>query len=171
MNFMELAKKRFAVRQFSDEKVSEDLLKEILEAGMVAPTAKNNQSQRVYVLQSEEAIATLDQQTKCRYGAPTVLLVTYEESETWKNPLQEGSHSGVEDASIVATHMMLRAAELGVDSIWVNFFANTELERAFGLPESEHAVLLMPLGYRKENVKPLPTHEASKPMEEIVKYL
>ena len=41
MGFMELAKKRFAVRKFSDVAVEQDKLDQILEAGNVAPTAKN----------------------------------------------------------------------------------------------------------------------------------
>ena len=54
MDFMELAKKRYSVRKFSDKSVEKEKLEQILEAGNIAPTAKNQQPQRVYVLQSEE---------------------------------------------------------------------------------------------------------------------
>ena len=171
MEFMELAKKRFAVRKFSEKKVPEDVLGKIIEAGMAAPTAKNNQPQRIYVLQGKENQEKLDRLTKCRYGAPTVLVFTYNTDEEWKNPLEEGIHSGVEDVSIVATHMMLMAAELGVDTIWVNFFANSELEKTFDIPDNECSVLIMPMGYREEGTEPAPTHEVSKKIEEIVKCL
>ena len=50
MEFMELAKKRYSVRKFSDKPVEKDKLEQILEAGNIAPTAKNQQPQRVYVL-------------------------------------------------------------------------------------------------------------------------
>ena len=171
MNFIELSKKRFTVRKFSDVAVEKEKLDKMLEAGNTAPTAKNFQPQRIYILQSKEALAKLDTLTPCRYGAGTVLLFTYNADEEWKNPKQEGIHSGVEDVSIVATHIMLQAAELGVDTTWINFFGNAELEKAFELPENEHSVLLMPVGYRAEGTEPFPAHEQKKDLAEIVRYL
>lgn len=43
MDFTELAQARYSVRKFSDKAVEPEVLKRILEAGLLAPTAKNNQ--------------------------------------------------------------------------------------------------------------------------------
>lgn len=171
MDFMELAKKRYSVRKFSDKAVEPDKLDLLLAAGNIAPTAKNLQPQRIYVLQSEDALVKLDSLTHCRYGAGKVLLFTYNTDEDWKNPLEGGIHSGIEDVSIVATHIMLQAAELGLDTCWCNYFANRKLEEVFNLPANEKSVLIMPVGYADENAKPSPMHEAQKEISEIVKYL
>ena len=171
MDFMDVAKKRYSVRKFSDKPVEKEKMEQILEAGNIAPTAKNQQPQRVYVLQSEDALSKLGELTHCAYGAKTVLLFTYNEDEEWKNPLEEGVHSGVEDVSIVATHVMLRAAELGLDTCWCNYFANSKLEEAFGIPENEKSVLIMPVGYAAEDAKPTPLHETYKDLTTTVKYL
>lgn len=171
MDFMELSKKRFSVRKYSDKPIEAEKLNKILEAGNTAPTAKNLQPHRIYVLKSKEALDKLDALTHCRYGAGTVLLFAYNQDEDWKNPKEESVHSGIEDVSIVATHIMLQAAELDVDTTWCNFFGNTELEKAFGLPENEKSVLIMPLGYRAEDAAPAPMHELKKDLGEIVKYL
>lgn len=48
MDFLELAKERYSVRIYSDEPVEEEKINKILEAGRVAPTAHNNQPQRIY---------------------------------------------------------------------------------------------------------------------------
>lgn len=80
-------------------------------------------------------------------------------------------HSGIEDVSIVATHVMLQAAELDLDTVWCNFFPNKRLEETLGLLGEERSVVLMPVGYRAENVKPSPMHEATRPLEEMVKRL
>ena len=93
MDFTELAQARYSVRKFSDKAMEPEVLILILEAGLLAPTAKNNQPQRIYVLQSKEALDKLDSLTHCRYGAGTVLLFTYNTDEDWKNPLEEGVHS------------------------------------------------------------------------------
>ena len=55
MGFMELAKARFSVRKFADKPVEQEKLDLLLEAGNIAPTAKNQQPQRIYVIRSKEA--------------------------------------------------------------------------------------------------------------------
>lgn len=171
MSFMELAKERFSVKAFADKPVEKEKLDKILEAGNVAPTAANKQPQRIYVIQSEEGLKKINELCSCIYGAKTVLIVAYDSAEEWKNPLQEGIHSGDQDASIVATHLMLEAWEQGIGSCWVNYFSNDEVAKAFGLPETEKIVMLLPLGYAPADAKPLPTHDACKPIDETVKYL
>lgn len=59
MNFLELAKKRYSVRKFSDKKVEREKLDAILEAGRCAPTAVNYQPQRILVLESPDALEKL----------------------------------------------------------------------------------------------------------------
>ena len=63
MDFKELAKKRFSVRNFSNRPVEQEKLDKMLEMLLLAPTAKNQQPERVYVLQSEEILAKLDELT------------------------------------------------------------------------------------------------------------
>ena len=171
MDFIELVKKRYSVRKFSDKAVEKEKLVIILAAGLAAPTAKNLQPQRIYVLQSEDALTKLDSLTHCRYGAGTVLLFTYNTDEDWKNPLEEVVHSGIEDVSIVATYVMLQATELGLSTCWCNYFANSKLEKLFELPENEKSVLIMPVGYAAESAKPSPMHQKMRPEEDIVRYL
>ena len=43
MEFEEIIRKRTAIRKFSDRKLEKEKLDKILEAGRLAPTAKNNQ--------------------------------------------------------------------------------------------------------------------------------
>ena len=171
MEFMDLAKTRFSVRNYSDRMVEPEKLEQILEAGRMAPTAKNQQPYKIYVLQSGEALEKLNSLTHCAYGAKTVLLFTYNQNQDWKNPLEVGVHSGVEDVSIVATYVMLRAIELGVYTTWCNYFSNSELERVFQLPENEKSVLIMPVGYKAGGVEPAPAHTASKEFDELIRYL
>ena len=165
--FMELAKKRFSVRQFADKPVPKDLLIKVLEAGNVAPTAKNLQPHRIHVLTKAEDIAKLDELSPCRYGAPVVLVFSYNTEEDWKHGEEPGVRSGVEDVSIVATHVMLRAAELGLGTTWVNRFRNSQLEKAL-LPANERSVLIMPIGFPAENAKPSRMHTTKKPLDKTV---
>ena len=170
MDFMELAKKRYSCKKYQpDQVIEQEKLDKILAAGQVAPTAKNSQPQHIYVMQSEEALKLVDSLTPCRYGAPVVLAVTYDSNQEFTYPGEKYT-SGAEDASIVATHMMLMAAAEGVDSCWLNFFDPDKAAEAMKLPKNEKVVLLMDLGYAAEGTRPTPTHEKTKPIEELVSY-
>ncbi len=170
-SFFELVRARYSVRKYSDRPVEKEKLDAMLRAGNAAPTAKNIQPQRVYVIQSPSVIAKLKEITPCVFGAGTVLLFTCNTDEEWKNPLEEGIRSGVEDVSIVATHVMLAAAELGLGTCWVNYFPNSRLEEALDLPENEKSVLLMPVGYAADDSRPSAMHDAARPLSETVRWL
>ena len=168
---MELVKSRYSVRSFSNEEVSQDLLDKIIEAGMVAPTACNIQPQRIYVIRSKEGLAKIDALTHCRYGAPVMFLFAYNTDEVWKNPKEAGIVSGQQDVSIVATHMMFEATDLGLGTLWIDLFPNAEAEKAFGLSLNEKAVLLMALGYASPDAKPSGNHTKKRPVSELIRYL
>ena len=77
MEFKDVVKERYSCKKYDSRQISDEQLAAILEAGRLAPTAKNLQEQRIYVLQSPEALAIVDELTPCRYGAPTVIAVAY----------------------------------------------------------------------------------------------
>ena len=170
MEFKEVVKNRYSCKKFNGRQVESDKLKAILEAGRLAPTAKNLQEQRIYVIQSDEALARIDAATPCRYGAPTVLVVAYDKNNVFTYPGGK-CNSGAEDATIVATHMILAAANEGVDSCWLNFFDPEKLAEALGLPENEEILMLMDLGYAAEGIGPLPKHTDRKSLEQTVSFI
>ena len=121
MDFAQVIKDRYSYKKYDGKPVTAEQLSSILEAGRLAPTAKNLQEQHIYVVQSAEGLAKIDKLTPCRYGAPTVLVVAFNKDSVFTYP--GGKHSsGAEDAAIVATHLMLAATNAAVDSCWINFF-------------------------------------------------
>lgn len=53
MEFLELVRNRYSCKKFDGRQVGEKEMEMILEAGRLAPTAKNLQEQRIYVIQSQ----------------------------------------------------------------------------------------------------------------------
>ena len=170
MEFREVVKNRYSCKKYDSKKVEREKLEAILEAGRLAPTAKNTQEQHVYVIESEEALAKVDNATPCRYGAPTVLAVAFDKNNVFTYPGGKRD-SGIEDASIVATHLMLAAYNEGIDSCWLNFFDPEKLAEELGLPENEEILMLLDLGYAAEGAGPLDNHNSRKPLSETVSYL
>ena len=170
MEFNELVRARYSCKKFDGRAVSDEQLDAILAAGRLAPTAKNLQEQHIYVARSDEALAKIDAATPCRYGAKTVLVVAFDRNNVFTYPGGKRD-SGVEDASIVATHLMLAAYNAGVDSCWVNFFDPDALAQTLGLPENEDILMLLDLGFAAEGSGPLPNHASRKPLGETVSYI
>ena len=170
MEFTDVVKGRYSCKKYSDRPLEKEKLDVILEAGRVAPTAKNLQEQKVYVVQSAQMLAKIDEVTPCRYGAPTVLIVAFDRDNVFTYPGGKRD-SGVEDATIVATHMILAAYNEGVDSCWINFLDPEKMAQALGLPENEEVLMAMDLGYAAEGAGPLPNHSSRKEIGETVSYL
>ena len=167
MEFEDIIRKRTAVRKFSDKALEQVKLDKILEAGRLAPTAKNNQPIKIYVVNSEEGLMKIDSASRCRYGAKTVLIVCGNIEEAY----HKGDYSTYEmDSCIVATHMMLEATNIGVDNIWIELFDETILREEFNIPSDYIPVCLLPLGYKAIDCPFNPLHEKRKNIEDIVEY-
>lgn len=166
-SFMDLARQRYAVREYAQTPIEQAKLDSILEAGRLAPTARNVQPQHIYVLQSPEAIAKINELTRCAYGAPVVFLVCFDTDFVWT---RNGSNSGDMDCSIVGTHMMMEATELGLGTCWVKYFDPEEVATAFELPANHKPSFLLPCGYAAETSKPSDKHFLRKPISETVTY-
>lgn len=170
MEFSEVVKNRYSCKSYDGRKVEPEKLEKILEAGRLAPTAKNLQEQHIYVIQSEEGLAKVDLVTPCRYNAGTCLLVAFDKNNVYTYP-NSSRESGVEDAAIVATHLMLAAANEGVDSCWLNCIDIEKIHAEFGLPGNEEVLMILDLGYATEGAGPLANHGNRKPLSETVSYL
>ena len=170
MEFTEVVKNRYSCKKYDGRPVEIAQLEAILEAGRVAPTAKNLQEQKIYVVESAEGLAKIDAATPCRYNAGTVLVVAFDKTNVFTYPGGKRD-SGIEDAAIVATHMILAAHNAGVDSCWLNFFDPDKLAESLNLPENEEILMLMDLGYAAESGKALANHFSRKPLSETVAYL
>lgn len=166
MAFIDLARTRYSERRFASTPLEPDKLEQILEAGRIAPTACNNQPQRILVVDTPEGLERMDRCTKCRFGAPCVLVLAYDMKSAARNP--DVVDFGVVDTSIVATHMMLQAQELGIHSCWVGMIDPSELRRQFSIPKTYRVISVMPLGYPSELSRPSDMHEASLPLEQLV---
>ena len=167
MTFQELAKARYSVRAYKDTPIEEEKLKLILEAGRIAPTACNNQPQKIYVAKSEEARKKLASVSRRTFDAPVILVVCYDRERNCKRALNPGQETGLMDASIVCTHMMLQAWDLGIGSCWVGYYNDEEVSAVLGLPEHIRVAALLPMGYPAEDAKPIGMHFDSRELSDM----
>ena len=169
MDFLKLAQERYSVRKFQNIHLDDTTLKKILKAGHLAPTGCNYQPQRILVLNTDESIEKLRKCTKCHFGAPTAMLVCYCKDECWERKY-DGHTSGIIDASIVATHMMLEAASIGIGSTWVMHFDPFAMTKEFDIPDNIEPVALLVMGHPADDAEPLHLHSQYRPEDEIVSF-
>ena len=168
--FMRILESRYSCHSFTDIPVSDTKLEMILEAGRMAPSAANNQPTRIWVVKSEEALASLRTVHPC-YGAPVVLIVGCRNEEAWVRP-SDGVIAAKTDAAIVLTHLMLTATDMGLANMWIWDFDPKKVRQA--LPElKEHGVYaLLAIGYPAEiEGDPTALHGNRKPLDQLVKML
>ena len=167
-DFLSLAHARYSVRKFTGEPVRPEDLEKIIEAGLVAPTARNLQPFRIFIVSSEGGLEKLRRCTKCDFGTKTALLVCASKAESWKRPF-DGASSGWVDASIVTTHMMMEASDLGVGSTWVMWFDPAAARSEFELPEDLEPVAFLVMGYPAPDAAPAQGHSEFRPDSELIR--
>ena len=178
MDFMDISKMRITVRQFDPRPVEQEKIEKILEAGRWSPTAVNYQPQRILVLNTPDKLAKVrefcsfgydkkysDLAKECDdsangknnyyYGAPLVLYVCYDKTVCWQHP-QNGELSGPTDAAIVATHMMLEAASIGLGTVWISYFDKDKARQLLEVPEQYEPLCMLYIGYPAEDFTPNP---------------
>ncbi len=176
MDFLDLARTRWSVRDYDARPVEQEKIDRILEAARLAPTGANRQPQRLFVLKSDEALATVRSATRMAFNAPLVILVCAKVDEAWHNKretVMRGTTCDMYnvaemDASIVCDHMQLAATELGLGTLWVRGYDTQALLDAFDLPEGVVPMCLLDVGYPSETARPASLHFERKPLEETV---
>lgn len=170
MDYDDLISTRYSVRKYRDKPVEQDKVNKIVEAGRIAPTAGNRQPQRIVVIANEKARAKAKQCTPCHFNAPLLFLVCYDKSVENNNHYGDKRPYGRVDASIVLTHMMLEAHNLGLGAVWVGLFNSELLREYFSIPAHYEILGLMPVGYPAPDVKPSSMHHEKLPLERTVFY-
>ena len=169
MDFLEIAKKRYSVRSYSDRKVETEKLEKILQAAHVAPTAANLQPIHLIVVQGEEGLEKISKAANI-YGAPLAVIVCADHNKAWVRPFDQ-KQTGDIDAAILTDHMMLEATELGLGSVWVCYFKPDIIRKEFHLPDHLEPVNILAIGYVNEtDVDPDRHSQARIPIEELVSY-
>lgn len=166
MEYRELVRARYSVRAYRRDPVPDAVLDRILEAGRLAPTAKNLQAFRIMVVHTAGREAELGR----IYGrewfteAPVVLGVIALPREGWVRP--DGHNYCDVDAAIVMDHLILAAADEGLGTCWIGAFDPAAAREVLGLPDDARPVAFTPLGYPADE----PGEKERKPLSALVRY-
>ena len=170
MKLDDIIKNRYSVRSYKDTKVEDEKIESILLAGRLAPTAKNSQPQKIYVIKSEEALCKLRAIVSNNFNAPVVMIICGDSEKACI--LKSSGRNFLEtDCAIIQTHMMLKATELGLGTCWIGRFMPEEVKKTFNLLDNEIPMGILLVGYATDDCEPNPRHFERNELQEFVKYL
>ena len=167
MEYSALIVARYSVRAYRADPVEENKLQAVLEAARLAPTAANRQPVQLVVMHTagrEEELGKIYRRPWF-VQAPLVIAVCAVSSQAWVRE-SDKFNARLIDAAIVADHLILAAANLGLGTCWIANF-NTEAARSvLRLPDEVEPVIFTPLGYPADQPGP----KTRKPLTELVRY-
>ena len=161
MTVMEAIQARRSIRSYEPRPVEAEKLRQVLEAGRLAPSARNQQNWKLIAvedagLRQQLAAACCDQKQVAE--APVTLAVV----ATGQRVMTCGQVGEYVDCSIALSFMMLEAAEQGLGTCWLGAFRADEVAKVLDLPEGDVVVAVSPLGYPAEKPAPRPRKEAAE---------
>jgi len=166
MDVIACIRARRSVRSYEDREVEEDKLRQVLEAGRLAPSANNRQHWKFVVVRDPELRRKLIGAAKGQsfVGEAPVVIVACATSSDHIMPCGHPSH--LVDVAIAIDHMALAARELGLGTCWVGAFDQDAVKKILGVPKSAVVVELLPLGYPTA----WPSTTPRKPLDAVVSY-
>ncbi len=163
MEFQHLIESRRSVRKYADKEVPRELVEEIIKAAQEAPSWKNQQTSKYYCVLSKEKREAV--RTSCfpsfneQRSINAVLIVTAFEKDNVGfddngQPINElGNGWGCYDLGMQNMLFLLKAKELGLDTLVMGIRDADKLRAALDIPADEEIGAVLALGYADEEPK------------------
>lgn len=118
MELLDVIKSRRSVKKYKSDKVSDELINKVIEAGLFAASGMNRQDTIILAVTNKNVrdelakdnAGIMGRDGDPFYNAPVVLVVLYDKS----------NHNGIYDGSLVMGNMMLEAHSLGLGCCWIH---------------------------------------------------
>ena len=167
-DFLDLARKRYSVRNYLNNPVEEEKLMYVLEAGRVAPSAANFQPWHIIIVRKKETILQIGTAYPRKWftEATVVLVVCGDHEKGWKRG--DGKDHTDIDIAIMVDHMTLAAAEIGLGTCWVCNFDEKKIRELLKLPGHIEPIVLLPLGYPNDTKDLVSRHLIRHEMNKVV---
>jgi len=169
MEVLEVLRARRSVRRYKPDPVDREVLLRVLEAGRIAPSAKNVQEWKFVVVENAETRKKLvpacaDQGFVGE--APVVIACTGSMTDYM---MRCGQYAYPIDVAIAIDHMVIQATAEGLGTCWIGAFYEEQVKEILGIPADVRIVQMLTLGRPLEPLQAVPASaKKRKRLEEIV---
>lgn len=166
---------RRSIRKYTESPVSEEIITQLLESAILAPSGSNTQPWHFIIVRSESTrikIAEISHNQKWMVSAPVHIVCVADIRSRISDDIQisvneDSPHMEVKqiirDTSIAAEHIVLEAENLGLGACWVAWFTQEEIRPVLNIPSDKFVVCILTIGFAEEQPKARPR----KKLEEI----
>lgn len=177
MKFQEVVEARRSIRKFDGNRaVAEEQVKELIDTVRKAPTWKNSQTSRYYALIEREKCDKFREEVFAgtnfeRSGGAALIITAFKKNISGFNTEKGiaanncGNGWGYYDLGIASGILILKAREMGLDTLIMGIRDEVKIREMLNIPEDEEIVAVIALGYRDEN----PDARPRKEVDEILK--
>ena len=170
MNVKETINLRKSIRKYKDRQISVEIVNELLDAARKAPSAKNVQSHRYFIVNDKEIKNKLIKHGTFKQSyvndAPLIIVCCADPSQYPKSVDVDETpiHYAYIDLSIAASFLVLRATELGLGTVFVAWIYRNKIKEVLNIPKNYIIPFVIPVGYPAEDPIPKPR----KDLKEII---
>jgi nitroreductase len=147
---------RRSIRRYKKQDIPEDMLRDVLEAARLAPSAANRQAWEMIVVKDpklRQELVPMCKNQKFVAECPVLLVAIEEPAQKWSRV----------DATIMLDHVTLEAHEKGLGTCWIGAFDKAQVGALLGVPPNKEVMACMTLGYPDED----PEARPRKPVGEL----
>lgn len=170
MEFQEVITERRSIRQYRKQAVEKEQVEAIIQAAIYAPSWKNSQTARYHVVMSPELLETFKQTCLAEYNrkncqnAPVLIVATFVKDRAGFNkdgtPTNEvGQGWGYYDCGLHNEILLLKAKEIGLDTLVMGIRDANAIRTLLQIPDSEIITAVISLGYRDIDPKMPERHD------------
>jgi len=155
MQFNDLIKERYSLREYSDKEIKKEDIIQILKAGQYAPSAANKQAWHFIVIHNIENRKLFSQVYHREWfkDAKAYIVVCGNKELSWHRPQDNKSHMDI-DTAIATDHMTLQAADIGIGTCWICNFDINKCTELLNIPTEFEPIAILSLGYATERKTP-----------------
>lgn len=176
MTYDELLKRRRSVRNFKDDPVPIEVIKEMIKESTLAPNAGNDQPWKFIIVNNKEMLKRISDESKKNllaniaanpnaYAKKYEALLEKDSFNVFYNAPSLVMILGVStvkdlylDCSLAAGYLMFAAASRNIDTCWINLgveIYDRQMRNELGIPDDCTIVAPIILGYA-EKIPPIP---------------
>ena len=146
VDVFEATQERKSIRSYQDKPVPREIVERILEAGRLAPSARNTEPWHFITVTDKEKRKTLSKGVYAKFLAQTPLIIVVcgdkEASPDWY----------AVDSSLALENMVLTAVNEGLGTCCVGSFSETDVKAALKIPKNFEVLILLSVGYAGEKL-------------------
>ena len=177
MSFLDLANKRYSVRNYKNTPVPQEKINRCIEAARLAPSACNSQPWKFIVVDDLKFIKELAKAAfegildfnHFAFEAPVLVLIVSERQKTFAKfgGVVKKKNFSQMDIGIAAEHLCLQAAEEGLGTCMLGWFNEKKVKKILSIPKLKRVELIISVGFSADENIP---HKKRKSIDEILSY-